>query len=111
MSQQQLNKTDLDKYYNKAYNTLLKEADLYYLTEYYALEAKFNKAKLIYANIIEKILCTDNCSILDWVDDKIKGKLDRGIKITKFDKLDSSSQDIIINNYYNTEAKYEEVEW
>jgi len=111
MSQQQINRLSAEKYLDTAKETLKREADLYYLEEHFKLDAKYNKSKFIHAQLYRDILCTDDCEILNWVDRKIRGRLEGKVKLSKDNKLDLGIPDIIINNYYNTDSVYEEVEW
>ena len=111
MSQQQINRLSAEKYLEKAQETLNKQADLYYLEEHFRIESKYNKLKFIHAQLYKDILCTDDCEILNWVDRKIRGKLEGVTRLSKDKKILPNIPDIIINNYYNTEAEYESVEW
>ena len=112
MSQQQINRLSAEKYLEKAQETLKKQADLYYLEEHFRIESKYNRLKFIHAQLYRDILCTDNCEILNWVDKKLRGALeDEDIEVVDLKSLQTNKRDIIINNYYNTEAEYESVEW
>ena len=103
MSQQQINRLSAEKYLEKAQETLNKQADLYYLEEHFRIESKYNRLKFIHAQLYKDILCTDDCEILNWVDRKIRGKLEGKIKLSKDKKIQPNTPDIIINNYYNQE--------
>ena len=61
--------------------------------------------------LYKDILCTDDCEVLNWVDRKIRGKLEGKIKLSKDKKIQPNTPDVIINNYYNLEANYEDVQW
>ena len=111
MSQQQINKISAETYLEKAQNTLKKQADAYYLKEHFRVGTEYDKNKFILNHLFSEILCTNDCEILNWIDRKIRGKLEGDIKLSKDKKIEPTNPDIIINNYYNTEAKYEEVEW
>ena len=111
MSQQQINRISAKKYLERANSTLLREADLYYLEEIFMLETKHNKDKFLHAQLYKDILCTDDCEVLNWVDRKIRGKLEGKVKLSKDKKIQPNTPDIIINNYYNLEANYEDVQW
>lgn len=40
--------------------------------------------EMMFVKTFHKLLCTDNCELIDWIDKKIKGKLNKiGIKINK----------------------------
>lgn len=111
MSQQQINRLSAEKYLNTAIETLNKQADLYYLEEHFKLDAKYDRQKFIHAQLYKDVLCTDDCEILNWVDRKIRGRLEGKIKLSKDNKLDLGIPDIIINNYYNTESNWDSIDW
>ena len=111
MSQQQINRISAKKYLERANSTLLREADLYYLEEIFMLETKYNKDKFLHAQLYKDILCTDDCEVLNWVDRKIRGKLEcEDIEVVDLKSLQTNKRDITINNYYNTEWK-SPLEW
>lgn len=111
MSQQQINRLSAEKYLEKAQETLNKQADLYYLEEHFRIESKYNRLKFIHAQLYKDILCTDDCEILNWVDRKIRGKLEGEIKVSENGTIIPNTPDIIINNYYNTEQDWQEILW
>ena len=110
MSQQQINRLSAEKYLEKAQETLNKQADLYYLEEHFRIESKYNRLKFIHAQLYKDILCTDDCEILNWVDRKIRGKLEGEIKVSENNTVIPNTPDIIINNYYNQELE-SPLEW
>ena len=111
MSQQQINRLSAEKYLEKAQETLNKQADLYYLEEHFRIESKYNRLKFIHAQLYKDILCTDDCEILNWVDRKIRGKLEGEIKVSENNTVIPNTPDIIINNYYNTENEWTNISW
>ena len=111
MSQQQINRLSAEKYLEKAQETLNKQADLYYLEEHFRIESKYNRLKFIHAQLYKDILCTDDCEILNWVDKKIRGKLEGEIKVSENGTIIPNTPDIIVNNYYNTEQDWQEILW
>lgn len=111
MSQQQVNKISAQKYLETAEKMLIKQADSYYVKEHFRVGSDFDKSKFIFYALFADILCTEDCEIVNWVDRKIRGKLEGKIKVSKEGKIEPNTPDIIINNYYNTQAEYQDVDW
>lgn len=111
MSQQQVNKISAEKYLEQAKETLSIQADLYYLDEHFRIESNFDKDKFLHAQLYKEILCTEDCEVLNWVDRKIRGKLEGKIKLSKDKRIEVNTPDIIINNYYNTENEWANISW
>lgn len=113
MSQQQVNKISPKKYLSVAQEMLIKQATAYYIQEHFKVSSSYDRHKFLFYSLYTDILCTEDCEIINWVDKKIRGKLDKSIKIADSNITLSSTPDIITNNYYTTniEANYETVEW
>jgi hypothetical protein len=112
MSQQQINRISAEKYLEKAQETLKKQADLFYLEEHFKIDSKYDRDKFIHAQLYKDILCTDDCEILNWVDRKIRGKLDGKVKLSKDKKILPNTPDIIVNNYYTLNNEWQEtIDW
>ena len=99
MSQQQINRISLEKYLEQAKITLQKQADSYYVKEHFRIGKDFDKNKFLFAQLYEDVLCTDDCEIINWVDRKIRGRLEGKIKLSKDKKIEPNIPDIIINNF------------
>ena len=80
--QQQLLKYNQDTLYQKVIIEMLKQADLKYANEHFKIGEKMNKTKFNHSQLFEEVLCTDECSLVNWIDRKIKGKLEK-LKIKK----------------------------
>lgn len=112
MSQQQINRISAQKYLEKAQDTLQHQAHLNYLKEHFRVGNDFDKHKFIFSYLYSKSLCTDDCEVINWVDRKIRGKLEGKIKFSKDGLIEPNTPDIIINNnYYNIESVYQDVDW
>ena len=103
---------DQQSYYDKALKTMLKSADAFYLHEHFIIGEGVNEDKLRHAQLLEDILCTDSCELINYIHKKIAGK---EIK-TENTELGSHSHNhggdnytTIINNF-NTEMVWN-VEW
>lgn len=110
--QQQLEILDKEAYYNKAHEELLRQADLYYLQKNFALESNFDSKKMMHAQLYEQILCSENCELMEWIWKKIQGKLEPKRRRKKdFNILVEDIPDININNFFNVESNWEEIQW
>lgn len=107
MSQQQIGSIDI----GKVSKSLECQADAFYLREHFKIGNDYNKNKFLFYSMYKDIYDTQDCEIFNWLDRKIRGKLEGKIKLSKDKKIEPNISDIIINNYYNTEANYQEVDW
>ena len=99
-----------DSLFEKFSNTLLKQADLLYLKEKFAIKTKYSQFKAFYAYLMQEVLCTDDCEIIIFLNKKLRGALgDENIEIVNLPELKTKYRDI--NNYYYTSANYETVEF
>lgn len=103
MGQQEIEKLTHEEYYSRSEKELLRQADLYYINKKFAVETEFDKYKLRHAQLYQKLLCTDNCEVIKWVNKKIRGALDNSnITIVDIPTMQTKYRDINITNIYNT---------
>ena len=62
------------KHYKKHRENILYLADKEYMYSHFFIGEKVNKKEQIFSNIMLEILCTDNCELLQFLDDKLQGK-------------------------------------
>lgn len=106
---------DQESFYDGALKTMLKSADTFYLQKHFLIGEKVNYDKLRHAQLLEEILCTDSCELIDYIYKKISGTLEtkRSKKISKLQKTldrEDDERTIIINNF-NTEMFWENISW
>lgn len=110
--QQQILKSNNERYYNEALTTMLKQADLMYFEDRYKIGDGFNDLKAMHSYLYENTLCTSNCDLLKWIQKKIAGKLEiEEIEIVNLKKLQSKRPDVYITNIYNTETNWTDATW
>ena len=108
--QVQILEINKDSLFEKFSNTLLKQADLLYLKEKFAIQSEYSQSKVFHAYLMQEVLCTDDCEIIKFLNKKLRGALkDENIEIVNLPELKTKYRDI--NNYYYTAANYETVEF
>jgi hypothetical protein len=111
--QVQILEINKDSLFEKFSNTLLKQADLLYLKEKFAIESNYNQSKAFHANLMKEVMCTDDCEIIKFLNKKLRGALkDENIEVVNLPELKTKYRDI--NNYYtynNNSNWTPQVEW
>ena len=108
--QVQILEINKDSLFEKFSNILLKQADLLYLKEKFAIQSEYSQSKAFHAYLMQEVLCTDDCEIIKFLNKKLRGALkDENIEIVNLPELKTKYRDI--NNYYYTAANYETVEF
>ena len=110
--QVQLKKYDQDSLYNYHSEKVLKQADLYYMQNKFALKTEYDELKTIHSYLLQDALCEDDCEVVNFIYKRLTGQLEksRKKKKQKTSKLIEEDNNIIINNYYSTEQFEYEVE-
>ena len=62
------------KYYKKHRETFLDLSDKEYINSHFLLGEKVNKKEQLFSAVMLELLCTDNCELLKYIDDKLQGK-------------------------------------
>ena len=108
--QVQILEINKDSLFEKFSNTLLKQADLLYLKEKFAIQSEYSQSKAFHAYLMQEVLCTDDCEIINFLNKKLRGELgDENIDIVNLKTMQTKYRDI--NNYYYSAATYEKVEF
>ena len=109
--QVQILEINKDSLFEKFSNTLLKQADLLYLKEKFAIQSEYNQSKAFHAYLMQEVLCTDDCEIITFLNKKLRGALgDENIEIVNLPELKTKYRDI--NNYYTYNQNWTpKVEW
>ena len=109
--QVQLKKYDQESLYDYHSEKLLKQADLYYMQNKFALKTEYDELKTIHSYLLQDILCTDECEIINFLNKKLRGALgDENIDIVDLKTMQTKYRDI--NNYYvNEKFSWTDNEW
>ena len=108
--QQQINNYDLESIYQKYSKQLEKQVESEYIYNHFRV-GKTSEIKLFEAFLFEKYLCSDNCNFINFFNNKIfweDNKFDfyEGLK-----KIDNSTNNTTINNYFVYNNGWDKVEW
>ena len=84
MGEQSILIKKLENYQEEFDEKLLKLGDNYTLKRRFMIGEGVDYERMMHTKTFYKLLCTDNCELIDWIDKKIKGKLkDCKVKIKK----------------------------
>lgn len=97
MSTKNINYTNRQNYLEKSEDMLLSMSEAYFNKKRFLLGSGVDKDKLIFYMQINEALCTKNCEMIKFIDDKIKGKLKKECRTSKDVKCCDTR---IIPNYY-----------
>ena len=98
----------LDTYADRADEKIRKYSDQYFVNKRFGIGCEVDSDKLRHYQMLNRILCTDETQLIDWVDSKIKGepmskKCCKSIKNDCYNNIDSCE----VNGCF----KWEKVEW
>lgn len=62
------------KYYKKHRETFLDLSDKEYINTYFLSGEKVNKKEQIFSSVMLEFLCTENCELIKYIDDKLQGR-------------------------------------
>lgn len=84
MSTQSILIQNLSSLQEKFDNKLLEMGHNYSLNRRFMIGEEVNPDEIMFVKSFHKLLCTDNCELIDYIDKKIKGKLaECGVKVKK----------------------------
>jgi len=110
MGQHQIYNTDRRSLFNKHNNLLMKQVDLEYLSDKFAVKKEYKETDLIHNYLLKEVYKTDNCEVLDFLNKKLRGALgDENIDIVNLKSMQIKYRDI--NNYYYTSPSWTEEQW
>lgn len=75
------------KHYKKNRENILYLADREYMHSHFFIGEKVNKKEQIFSNVMLEILCTTNCELLKFLDDKLQGRQE-GKKSSTLEEVD-----------------------
>ena len=89
MSTQNLSELSRERYAEETEEKLLQMADAYFYQKHFLLGKTPDRDRIRHAMIFSNILCRQHCEILNYIQDKITGKLEFCGKKPKSKKLNS----------------------
>lgn len=96
MSTKNIKYVDRDSYLEKSESMLLSLSDAYFNKKRFLLGEGADKDKVIFYLQMNKSLCTKNCEMIEFIQDKIDGKLqDCGVKIKKLQTFSNYLEAIV----------------
>lgn len=72
-----------EKHLEKSEKELLSQSDAYFYNKRFLLGVGADKDKISFYLQMNNALCTDNCDMIKFIDDKLKGKLKEDCKSSK----------------------------
>ena len=73
------NQTALN-YYTKHRQRLLDLSDKEYIYDYFLVGEKINKKEQKFSLVMKELLCTENCELINYVNDKLSGSSEKKIR-------------------------------
>lgn len=70
-------------YYVKHRATLLHLSDKEFVNTYFLIGEKVNKKEQMFSSTMLEFLCTENCELVNYINDKLNGKFDKKTKTIK----------------------------
>lgn len=64
-------------YYKKHRQILLDMSDKEYIYTYFLVGEKINKKEQRFSLTMKELLCTENCELINYINDKLNGKFER----------------------------------
>lgn len=84
MSTQSILEKNLYNYQQEFERILLNIGEDFIIYKRFMIGEKMDFSKMMFVKTFHKLLCTDNCELISWIDKKIKGKLKEcGVKHKK----------------------------
>jgi len=101
------------KYYKKHRDILLDLCDKEYINSHFLLGEKVNKKEQIFSTVMLELLCTENCELLKFIDDKLQGKQE-GKRTSTLEEVDIDNGGNVTYNItqnINTKMEWEDTKW
>ena len=95
------------KYYKKHREYLLNIADKEYIKTYFLVGEKINKKRQQFSLVMTELLCTENCEVINYLNNKLVGKIGKKLKTLKLVNSDTEEGD----TYNVTQIIREEATW
>lgn len=111
MGQESIKTLNQENYYDAFKKTLLTEADKEQLYNKFKLGVGSDIERRRHAQMFYDILCTDNCEIIDWVWDKIEGKLEGQDCKKDLNCLKECTSECSVDELFDECCTWEEINW
>lgn len=83
MSTKNISYTNRQTYLDKSLEMLLSLSDAYFYKNKFLLGEGADKDKVLFYMQMSNSLCTDNCEMIKFIEDKIKGEVKKSCKTSK----------------------------
>ena len=98
MSTQSINEITQDRYRGEAEDKLLHYSDLYFYERHFKVGQGIDRDKVSHYMIIDRSLCTNNCELINYVEDKISGRLEDTVRKSRQTRLQELIQKLTKQN-------------
>lgn len=96
------------KYYKKHREYLLNISDKEHIKTYFLVGEKINKKRQQFSLVMTELLCTENCEVINYLNEKLNGKLEKR-RIQNLDLVEQTNGGNITYNI--TQVIKEEATW
>lgn len=92
-------------YYVKHRANLLHLSDKEYANKYFLIGEKINKKEQMFSQVMLELLCTENCELINYINNKLNGKLPVECKpVKKHEKKKDCDDDEDCKNVWEIES-------
>jgi hypothetical protein len=101
------------KYYIKHRENLLNLSDREYVNSHFLLGEKVNKKEQIFSTVMLELLCTNNCELSKFLDDKLQGRQE-GKRTSTLEEVDIDNGGNVTYNVtqiINNKMNWQETAW
>lgn len=101
------------RYYAEHREKLKNFSDREYANTYFLIGEKINKREQNFSQVMVEFLCTENCELINYINDKLNGKFSKKSKPIKLADNDVDyGDDINVTQIFNTEMTWEDnIQW
>lgn len=112
MSVYSLNTQSASNYYDKHLKNILDLSKKEYTRKYFRVGEKIDEEEQMFSSIMTEFLCTDNCELLNYINDKLEGKLEPKVRSLEMVDVDNGGNITYnITQVIRESAKWNEVDW
>ena len=111
MSTQSILEISRERYREEAEETLLQFSDKYFYDKHFKLGCGIDRDKILHYMIIDRSLCTNNCELINYVEDKIAGRLEDTVRKSRQTRLQELIQKLAKQNKQIEDEIEQKVFW